>query len=165
MLGMLLGYDAAGNVLATLGYMVVYADDLERTPIGLVDFTAHEEAGGEATDIVIFDSGDPITPIKGAKVWPEWLASGVHDFRVELVGPPGGKRIGALVHKASGHRRERAAIEAAIQKRIKDADGRPADIRDLVGGPDRPLVLDVDGRTKARIPSVRPQLPLVGVRP
>ena len=160
---MLLAYDAAGDVVGTLDYLVQYADDLDRTPLGLVDFAAHEEAGGELSDIWNVDNAT------GSKTWPEWIGSRAHDFRVELVGPAGAKRIGALVHKASGHRRERAAIEAAIEARIAaatetDSRGKPmADIRDLVGGPDRPLHLDDPGRNAPRPKATRPALPLVGV--
>jgi hypothetical protein len=152
-LGMLLAYDAAGKVVATLDYVVQYDDD--GVPLGLVDFSAHEEAGGEMTDAWT------VSNAVGSKVWPEWLGGRGHDFRVELVGPPGNKRIGALVHKTSGHRRERGPLEAEIARRIGAAHGQPADIRDLVGGPDRPLPLDDEGKTVARTPRVRPALPLV----
>jgi len=152
-LGMLLAYDAAGNVVATLDHVVQYDDN--GTPLGLVDFGAHEDAGGEMTDVWTASNAT------GSKVWPEWIGGRAHDFRVELVGPPGRKRIGALVHKVSGHRRERAEIEARIADRIDAAHGQPADIRDLVGGPDRPLQLDDEGKTKARVPNARPALPLV----
>ena len=152
-LGMLLAYDPDGNVVATLDYAVRYDD--AGVPLGLVDFSAHEDAGGEMTDVWA------VSGAAGSKVWPEWLGGRAHDFRVELVGPAGRKRVAALVHKASGHRRVRAEIEAAIQSRIDAAHGQPADIRDLVGGPDRPLQLDDEGKTKARVPNVRPALPLV----
>lgn len=155
MIGMLLAYDASGDIVATLDYAVQYADDEDRTPLGLVDFAAHEEAGGELTDVW------NVSNATGSKVWPEWLGSRAHDFRVELVGPPGRKRIAALVHKASGHRRERAVIEAEIGKRVKAAKGEPADIRDLVGGPDRPLHIDDQGRNAPRPKATRPKLPLV----
>ena len=155
MIGMLLAYDAAGDVIATLDYMVQYADDADRTPLGIVDFVAHEDAGGELTDIWT------VSNATGSKTWPEWLGSRAHDFRVELVGPPGRKRIAALVHKTSGHRRERAALEAAIAARIAAAGDQPADIRDLVGGPDRPLHLDDQGRNAPRPKTTRPNLPLV----
>lgn len=153
--GMLLAYDSVGSVVATLDYCVQSGDDVDRTPIGLVDFMAHEEAGGEHTEIWT------VSGAAGSKVWPEWLGSRAHDFRVELTGPPGQKRIGALVHKTSGHRRERAAIDAAIADRINAAAGQPADIRDIVGGPDRPLHIDDLGRNAPRPVATRPNLPLV----
>lgn len=152
---MLLAYDATGNVTATLDYVVQYDDD--GTPLGLVDFAAHEEAGGEMTDVWTVGGA------AGSKVWPEWLGSRAHEFRAELVGPPGNKRIGALVHKVSGHRRVRAEIDARIDARVEATHGQPADIRDIVGGPDRPLQLDDEGKTKVRVPDARPALPLVSV--
>jgi hypothetical protein len=154
-LGMLLAYDAVGNVVATLDYVVRYDDD--GIPLGLVDFAAHEEAGGEMTDV--WTSSRAV----GSKVWPEWLGGRAHEFTAELVGPPGNKRIGALVHKTSGHRRVRAIIDSVIATRMSEAALAhiPADLRDLVGGPDRPLKLDDEGKTVARTPRVRPALPLV----
>jgi hypothetical protein len=166
MLAMLLAYDDAGNVIATLDYVV--ARDDAGAVVGLIDFAQHEENGGAMTDVATFDSGDPAHPVKGAKVWPEWLGMQAHDFRVELVGPPGAKTIGALVHKTSGYRRERTAIASAIQARVDAAKGAPADIRDLVGGPDRPLALAPDGRTAPRVArrtSTLPVLPSVRGRP
>jgi len=154
--GALLAYDTAGTVVATLDYVV--ARDDEGNVVGLVDFAAHEEAGGEHTDIFV------VSNATGSKVWPEWLGSGAHDFTVELAGPPGGKHIAALVHKTSGHRRERATVEANIAMRVAVYGPDPADIRDLVGGPDRPLALDDDGKVKVMAPPVRPNLPLVAVK-
>jgi hypothetical protein len=148
----LLAYDASGTIAGTLDYLVAHDEHGEA---GFVDFAAHEEAGGEHIDIWI------VSNAVGSKVWPEWLGGAAHDFRVELTGPPGNKRISALVHKTSGHRRERADIEAAIAERIAQADGAPADIRDLVGGPNRPIRLDLNGRTAARGPAVKTTLPLV----
>jgi hypothetical protein len=153
---MLIAYAADGSVVATLDHMVAL-DDQGRA-IGLVDFAAHELAGGDHTAIW------SVSGAAGSKIWPEWLGGRAHDFRVELAGPPGRKHIAALVHKTSGHRRERAVIEAAITGRIEAAKGGPADIRDLVGGPDRPLNIDAEGRTASRIPHTRPNLPLVARR-
>jgi hypothetical protein len=154
---MLIAYDANGNVVATLDYAVQYADDADRTPIGLVDFSAHEEAGGEHTDIWT------VSNATGSKAWPEYLGDRVHEHRVEKEGSAGARRIGALVHKESGHRRERAAIESAIEQRISAADGGPADIRDLVGGPDRPLNLDDLGRNAERPKRSTPNLPVAAL--
>lgn len=164
MLTMLLAYDAAGNVIATLDHLVgqlmrLDLDDLDDTILGLIDFEAHELAGGEMTDVW------SVQGAVGSKTWPEWIGGRAHDFRVELVGPPGNKRIGALVHKASGHRRERAAVAAAIAARIKAAKGEAADIRDIVGGPDRPLVLNDEGKTigRPKVSGTPTHLPIVGV--
>lgn len=168
-LGMLLAYDDDGNVVGTLDHMV--ARDADGTVVGLVDFAAHEEAGGEHTDIwqvqnVQTDADGTVTEwaAKGSKVWPEWLGGRAHEFKVELEGPAGKKRIKALVHKESGHRRERAAVDAAIEQRVKDATkDEPADIRDLVGGPDRPLLMDDSGRDRPKTkPVAKKQLPFIG---
>lgn len=158
MIAMLLAYDLAMNVVATLDYMVA-RDDAENA-VGLIDFAAHEAAGGAMTDV--WQAGGA----SGSKVWPEWLGAAAHGFRVELVGPAGSKRIGALIHKASGFRRERALIEKAIDDRIKAKVGDgPVDIRDLVGGPSAPLQLDAGGKTKPKLPKTTSTLPLVKVKP
>jgi hypothetical protein len=127
------------------------AQDEDGNVRGLIDFDAHEEAGGRLTDIW------KISNAVGSGTWPEWLGSSAHGFKVELQG----KRIKALVHRDSGHRRERAAVEAAIQERITDAKGKPADIRDIVGGPDRPLILDENGRTKPKVKAKPSKLPVI----
>ena len=138
MLCCLLAYDASGNVVATLDHLV--ARDDAGNVAGLVDFSAYEAAGREMTEV--WNVGGAV----GSKVWPEWLGARAHEFRVELEGPPGRKSIAALVHRTSGHRRERADIESVIAGRMSAAADAPADIRDVVGGPDRPLRLDEDGR-------------------
>lgn len=154
MLCSLIAYDARGDVVATLDHMV--ARDAAGNVTGLVDFAAHEEAGGEHTAIW------NVSGAAGSKVWPEWLGGRAHDFRVELAGPPGRKRIAALVHRVSGHRRVRASIEAAIAERIAAAD--VADLRDLLGGPDRPLTLDSEGRTAAPVVHQPTTLPVIAAR-
>lgn len=141
-MGPLIAYTDTGEIIGTLDHLV--ARDAEGNVLGLVDFEAHEQAGGEHLDIWRVASSH--ATVKGSKVWPEWLGGRAHEFRVELEGPPGRKRIAALVHKDSGHRRERAAIEAAIATVEPDANG-VRDIRHLVGGPQRPLHLDDDGKT------------------
>lgn len=156
MLCVLLAYDAAGNILQTLDHMV--ARDQDGNVTGLVDFGAHEQAGGQATDIWMV--GDP--RVKGSKVWPEWLGVRVHEFRVELTGPPGRKWISALIHQASGYRRERAACEAAITAAPVIDGGR--DLRAVLGGPGHPLALNADGSTSTAKPSGTPaHLPRVGM--
>jgi len=140
MLSMLIAYDAAGDVIATLDHMV--ARDHDGDVIGLVDFAANEQAGTPLTDIWVVERA------VGSGSWPEWIGMAAHDFRVER----SGGRIVALVHRQSGHRRDRAAIESAIAQRIAEGQGQPIDIRDLVGGPDRPLILDAEGRTVGRTP-------------
>lgn len=156
----LLAYDTDGNVVATLDHMV--ARDEAGDVVGLIDFAVHEAAGGEHTDIWRLSHSDHV--VKGSKVWPEWLGIRAHDFRVELEGPPGGKRIAALVHRTSGHRRERAAIDAAIAAVEPDQTGA-RDIRHIVGGPIRHLVLDAEGRTigAGTTTGTPAHLPLVGI--
>jgi hypothetical protein len=204
----LLAYDADGSVIATLDYLVARDDAGNVT--GLVDFAAHETAGGEHTDIwrvgggvpaaeeegeavpisshsTVTISSGPETPYvpgtawsaKGSKCWPEWLGSAAHVFRVELEGEPGRKRIAALVRRsrpagtrdergrflpavAGGHRRERAAIEAAIAA-VEPVNGA-RDIRHIVGGPGKPLALDADGKTAAPLAATGTpkHLPLIG---
>jgi hypothetical protein len=158
MLRQLIAWDADGNVVGTLDYMVMRDEDGK--VIGLIDFGAHEEAGGRLRDIV------EISNAVGAGTWPEWLGGRAHGFKVELDPAPQGQRakIVGLVHKESGHRRDRAAIEAEIEKRVKAAKGKPADLRDLVGGPQKPLLLDDQGRTRPRVVSARPQLPYVAAK-
>lgn len=129
--GMLLAYDADGNVVATLDFVVAYNPD--GTARGLVDFAATEEAGIELTNI--WRSSKAV----GSKSWPEYLGVRAHEYRVERNGPPGRRPIVALVHKETGERRERAQIEARIAQRLAEAGDRPADIRDIVGGPGKVL--------------------------
>jgi hypothetical protein len=147
----LLAYDVDGNVVATLDHMV--ARDESGNVVGLIDFEAHENAGGKHRDIW------EVADAAGSGCWPEWLGNRAHDFRVELEAG----RIVALVHKRNGRRRERAAIEAAIAA-VPEVDGA-RDIRHLVGGPMRPLPLSTTGKTMPTIPNVTPgHLPIAGVR-
>ena len=153
MLTMLIAYDAAGNVVQTLDYMA--ACDADGNVTGLYDFAAHEAADGKLRDF--WNVPDAI----GSATWPEWLGGHAHDFTVELTPD---KRIRALVHRSS-HRRERQTVDDAIAARVAAANGEPADLRDLVGGPDRPLILDDEGRTlPRRSRSLRDVLPLVATR-
>jgi hypothetical protein len=162
MLTMLVAYDVSNEVVATLGHCVQY--DEQGNPLGLVDFEAHEVAGESLTDIWT------VQDAAGSGTWPEWLGGAAHDFKVELrPGPKGGTpSIRALVHKISGHRRERANIEAEISRRSEAARNElgevaPVDLRDLLGGPQRPKRLDADGRdAPPQTPVPRPRLPLVG---
>jgi hypothetical protein len=157
MVAMLLAYDANGRVIATLDCLT--RRDARGEVIGLVDFAAHEAAGGEMTELWQVDGA------KGSKVWPEWLGCAAHDFTVELDGPPGAKRIAALVHAQSGARRERDSIEMAIAERVAEAraNDAPADLRDLVGGPGRPLRIDDKGDAVDETAIAIPALPIVGL--
>jgi hypothetical protein len=174
MRGMLIAYDERGNVIHTLDYMVVLDPDTQE-PLGMLDFLLCEENGIgniEFWKVLTYDldeNGNKVLrdpqPVKGSKVWPEWIGGSAHQFRVILAGPPGRKRIVKLIHKQSGHVRDREQIEAAIAERVEKAkaQGVPADLRDLLGGPDRPLKLDEDGRNRPRAGSARKQLPVVAV--
>lgn len=187
MLRPLVAYDANGNIVATLNVAVRKDEDGKPE---VIDFEAHEVAGGRLRDI--WENSEAV----GSATWPEWIGPRAHDFKVELDPNPGKARarIAALVHKKSGHRRSRADIEAAIAERINekkaeakkrgddlrrdlrkrtgmtedmialvdDPEPDPADLRDLVGGPGKPLLLDEDGRTRPRpAKSQRPALPVV----
>lgn len=148
----LIAYDAVGNVVATLEHMV--AKDDEGRVIGLVDFAAHEAAGGRLSDIW------QVSNAIGSGTWPEWLGPAAHGFTVVLAADA---RIAQLVHKTSGFRRVRAQVEAAIAAVPPDANG-VRDIRAIVGGPGRPLTLDNRGRTiaAAATAGTPAHLPLVG---
>ena len=144
----------------------LYASRRTRTAsvVGLIDFAAHE-AGRRATARHL----GTLRCGRLARHGPNGSAARAHDFRVELDPNPGKARarIKALVHKQSGHRRERADIEAAISGRIEQAkrEGKKAaDIRDIVGGPDRPLLIDEKGKTKKREKVQRPNLPVITAR-
>ena len=194
MLSMLLTYDADGNVTGTLDQLIV--DGPDGRPV-IIDFEAME-AAGEALRLRDDSSAGALHDPRavGAGSWPEWIGAAAHDFRVETAGVDRDRRISALVHighpegidesgehvpavPGSGHRRERAVIEAEIERRlaakrdearqrgaelrehlsevegarpelialVPDPEPEPADIRNVVGGPDRHLLLDDAGRS------------------
>lgn len=154
---MLLAYNAGGEVVGTLDYLV--ARDATGKVLGLYDFAAHELAGGKLRDFWTYSQGQAI----GSGTWPEFLGHRAHDFLVELEG----KRIVRLKH-LSGHVRHRERIdgairdahEAAIAQIRKEAKLRKGldveimapivDLRAIVGGPNKPLELDEDGRTRPK---------------
>ena len=151
MLHSLIAYDADGNVIATLDHMV--ARDAAGNVSGLIHFEAHEAAGGKLRDIWEVEGA------AGSATWPEWLGGQAHDFSVEL---DDAKRITALVHRGSGHRRERTALEAAIAS-VQPAEDGSRDIRHLVGGPGKPLILTRQGKTKRlRLKGTPVHLPVIG---
>lgn len=133
MWGMLLAYGTDGRVLQTLDYMVRYNPD--GTPRGLVDFLATEAAGLPLSPTVWTVDG-----AAGSVAWPEWLGAAAHRYRVERAWVDGVHIGVALVDDMTGERRERAPIMEAMAERIAAANGGPADLRDLVGGPDRPVL-------------------------
>ncbi len=154
---MLIAYDASGDVLGTLDNLVVYDDD--GMVLGLLDFELAEAAGKDLQEILSAPTS------VGTGFWPEWLGPETQNFRVVLAGPSGKKRLVRLVHKKSGHERTREAVEAAIAaRRARTPEGQPVDLRDILGGPDRPLLLDENGRTRPRpAKSQRPALPVVSL--
>jgi hypothetical protein len=148
MLCQLVAYDAANDVVGVQSLMA--ARDANGAVVGVVDFEAHELAGDKLRDI--WDVQRAI----GSGAWPEWLGSQTFDFRVELVHG----RITALIHKVSGYRRDRAALEAAIAA-VEPNEHGARDIRHLVGGPTRPLLVDARGHTDGtRV--IPPELPMIG---
>ena len=150
MLHSLIAYDASGEIIGTLDHMVAKDDD--GNVIGLIDFEAHEKSGGKLRDVW------EVSNAVGSGTWPEWLGGRAHDFKVEL----DGGRIARLRHRQSGHVRDRADIEQRIAARIAAANGEPADIRDIVGGPGKPLLVDDEGKTRARLAPQRKNLPIIG---
>ena len=152
----LLFYDADGNVVGTLDYMVRYDDD--GVPIGLVDFEAHELSGGRLREIV--EHGSAV----GAGTWPEWLGASAHDFKVQVrPGAKGGTHlIRSLQHSRSGYRRERSDIESALSDLISGTGpGDVVNVSGILGGPGKHLILDEDGRTAAAVVPVKPDLPVL----
>ena len=151
----LLFYDAEGTVVGTLDYMVQYDDDGK--PLGLVDFEAHELAGGSLREIV------EVSDAVGAGTWPEWLGTRAHDFKVGLrPGPKGGShKIAHLEHSKSGHKRVRADVESSLSTALAGkGKGDTVHVSHIVGGPGKYLELDDDGKTVPLKARVRPVLPL-----
>lgn len=171
MIGMLVAYDTSGQIIATLWKAVQTADD---GTVGMVDFLA-AEASGPLTEVW------HVPGAAGSGTWPEWLGSGAHMFKV-VRDPSHPHPIRELVHvgrpatadessqpipaiPASGHRRIRDDIEAAVQARLGQAlaDAAPTvDIRDITGLPDEPLQLLPDGTTRPPQSRLIPRLPWIG---
>ena len=165
-LGCVLYYDpASGEVAGVIDYQLAVDDDGNTT--GIIDFEQMELDDLAPADfgMGVSRSGDPTVFESG--FWPEWIGGQAQHFVVEWQPPAAGKRrprITALRHRVSGHRRVRAQIEAARQARWDATPkGQAVDMRDLIGTPTRPLVLDDTGRTKARpvTPPSTPRPPLL----
>ena len=146
MISPLIAYDAAGNIVATLDHLTARDEDGNVT--GLVDFEAHELAGKELTDIWTVEDA------VGSGTWPEWLGAQAHDFKVELAGSGQRHKILGLTHRRSGFQRSRGEVMQRINDRKRAAGNAPADIRDIVGGPTKPLLLDANGRNRPRLRSL-----------
>ena len=168
MLTMLIAWDEQGNV-AGVGHYLVQVDE-RGDVVGLVDFEAVEDTG----HLRLTEDGSQgvwhVGGAAGSGTWPEWIGGndaepGIFDFRIQ-VDRRFKRPIRALVHRKSGHRRDRVAIEREIERRLKEEEraaraeereARAVDIRDLVGGPGLPLMLDGEGRNRPRfVPANRP---------
>lgn len=154
--GILVAYDDEGNVIASVQYQTAI-DPATGDTLGMVDFAGMEEAGipfrGSGEHVNVWE----VPGAAGSAVWPQYIdAAHIADFRVEL---DERKRISAIVHKPSGTRRNRDVVERAIADRIRRATGEPADISDLVGGPDRPLEVTPTGAIRRRPDRSARQLP------
>lgn len=142
---MLIAWDKDGNIIATLSFLVA-RDALDGDPVGLVDFVNHEKSGGRFRHDPT-DRPNGVWNVPGAVgsgSWPEYLGARAHEFKVETDNRHSNP-VRRLVHKDSKVVRDRDKIDRAIDKRVKDSDG-PADIRDLVGGPMDPLVINDAGQ-------------------
>jgi len=132
---MALAWDAAGNVVATLDYLV--------RPEGIVDLVGLDEEGRlvEAWSV---------PGVTGAGTFPAYLGAQAHDYRVIRVAG----KITALQHKTKpGSRIERADIEARILAKLEAEKGNPQiNLTDIIGAPDRPLLLTAEGKLRQRAP-------------
>lgn len=157
--GMLVAYDADGNIIAETQYQSVIDPETGEN-LGLVDFATLEEAGvafrGSGEHVNVWEVPGAV----GSAVWPQYLGAAARKFRVEL---DENKRIKALIHRPSGVRRTREVIERQINERVtKTLDGGThhmgypivkavaVDISDLVGGPDRALEVTPTGAVRRR---------------
>lgn len=146
----LVAYDKSGNILATLDHLVVTDEDGNAA---LVDLQAHEAEGRKLRECW------EVSGAAGSCHWPEHLGESAHHFRVEL-----DRRFTnparRLVHRRSGHTRDRVAVDREVERRVarapKDEQGRRVvDVREVTGSPSRPLRLDSEGRTVDEIPQER----------
>ena len=140
-MGTAIAYDRAGNIVASMDHLAI-PDETGR--VYAVDLIGCERAGVKLRDLW-FVSG-----ASGSTTWPEYLGERFHEFRVELdpTHPLRGRR---LVHRRSGHVRDRESIELDIDRRKqaqKRSGRRVLDLRDFLGDAVHPLLLDDDGRTR-----------------
>ncbi len=148
MLSMLLAYDADGNVVATLDYVVAYDPDTGEA-LGLVDFEAVEDDPAKAlTDV--WNASAAV----GSGTWPEWIGTAAHDFKVTRAGG----KITELTHK-TGTKRVRSVIKDAIATAIRESK-EPPNITPIVGSPSQPLALNSRGNRAARKRAQPTTLPL-----
>lgn len=134
----LIAYDRSGNIVTVLDFLVL--PDGEGS-YGLVDLEETERSGVKLRGLW------EVSGASGSAHWPEHLGERFHEFKVER-----DRRFALparrLVHRGSGHVRERVAIEAAVQQ-AKARGGR--DLRGIIGHPHVPIDLDADGRTRAEV--------------
>lgn len=134
----LIAYDRSGNVAVVLEFLVLPDED---GVFGLVDFEEAERSGLKLRNLW------EVSGASGSCHWPEHLGERFHEFRVER-----DRRFSLsarrLVHRRSGHVRERATIEAAVQE-AKARGGR--DLRAVLGHTHHPVLLDDDGRTRPEV--------------
>lgn len=139
----LIAYDRAGNVVTVLEFLVL--PDGEGS-YGLVDLEEAERSGLKLRSLW------EVSGASGSTHWPEHLGERFHEFRVER-----DRRFALparrLVHRGSGHVRDRAVIEAAVEqaKAMPDPAARRRAIADIVGHPLRAIDLDATGRTRAKV--------------
>lgn len=138
----LIAYDRSGNITTVLEFLVLPDGE---GGYGLVDLEETERSGLRLRGLW------EVSGASGSAHWPEHLGERFHEFRVER-----DRRFALparrLVHRRSGHVRDRAAIEAAVQ----EAKGRPlreraAALRAAIGHEFAPLELDDTGRTRAKV--------------
>lgn len=166
---MMVAWDKDGQVVATCSFMARMEDG---EVVGHYDFDAAELGGHSLRDLWV------VPRAVGSGAWPEQLGVQAQAFKVETrPGPKGGThKVVALVHKDSGHRRERAPIHAEVDRRVGAARAQealtgtygPPNITDLVGGygDNRGLALDEHGRDMPKVVGrPAPDIPYVRTRP
>jgi hypothetical protein len=140
-MGALIAYDRAGNVFAWMDHLAIEDTD---GVVRAVDFVGCEREGVRLRTLWL------VSGASGSTTWPEYLGDRFSEFRVELDAraPLRGRR---LVHRGSGHVRDRESIELDIDRRKqaqRRSGRRTLDVRTFLGSPVRALSLDDDGRTR-----------------
>jgi hypothetical protein len=187
MLQSIIFWDASGQVVGWIDSMNAYDDD--HNVIGKVDFEAHELAGGRLRDIKHVEDavgGGTWLEWLGGSAYDFTVELDPNPFpaRARITAlvhkKSGHRRVRADIEAAITERinEKKAAAKKAgdeirrdLKRRglddemvalVEDPASEPADLRDLLGGPNRPLLLDEEGRTRPRpAKSRRPALPVV----
>lgn len=136
----LIAYDRSGNVIAVIEDLVLPDED---GVMRSVDVEATE-----ADDVKLRDLWE-VSGASGSTTWPEHLGPRFLEFRVHI-----DKRFNLrgrrLIHRGSGHARDRDAIEEAVVRRVEETEvtrgRRVVDVRPVLGDSAHPLALDDDGR-------------------